>query len=429
MKARIRALVLCTLSMGSAWAAVAQPATPERSYETISQSPRWAEFTRHLRDTSLRNISPERAEAVCRDALGKSQGAAPIDVVDVCIRATLEALDPQSSYITPEALAKERATRGSFAGIGLEMNVKMPGEPLQVVSPIVGAPGQRAGIQARDLIIEIDGVDIKPLGMDAALARLRGPVGSVVELKLLRGGAGQPMVLSVKRDTVFIRTVQHQRVGADIAYLRISQFNDSTPRDFVRSVAALVEAEGPRPAGLVVDLRSNQGGLLEAMLEVASVFADRQAVIVSLIGRDGPMPMRGRDLRPTAPKATDAVREWLAKVPLVVLVNAKTFAGAEALAQFLREQREAKLIGTPTAGLALVRSRLLLDREAALELVSAELSSPKGLRWAGAGLTPDVVQADAAKGEWGDDDDLPLQRALQVLRASADTMPRTRSDR
>lgn len=255
--------------------------------------------------------------------------------------------------------------------------------------------------------------------MEQTIVKLRGEMGSRIELSLEREGEARPLKLTMNRAAVKIATVRQREVAPGMAYLRISQFQDATPGDFVRQANALTQLADPAPRGLLLDLRGNPGGLLDSTVRLCGLFvSDPAAPVVVLAKRGGAEPLgpRGLGLASASEVLTPAARRWLQSVPVVVLVDRRTASGAEALAQFLREQAGARLVGSRTGGVASVRTHLVLAGESALNLVTGELHSPGGVHWEGTGLTPDEVLADAGvRGEYGDAADAALPPALKAL--------------
>lgn len=387
--------------------------------DTVLASPRWELFVARVQEQALRPAKPEALAAACRRALAAEGAAVAEDPIDRCIAAALAAEDAGSDHVSAAQFKRERELqRRPYVGIGLELVPKKPGEALRVVTPFEGAPGARAGVRPRDLITAIDGEELLPLDMDETLARLRGEPGSRITLTLRREGEPAPVVLTMAREPVRLLTVRQREVAPDVAYLRINQFQDGTASEFVRKLDGLADAAGAVTAkGLVLDLRGNQGGLLSGVAEVAGLFTEPSAPVLLLRKRDATDPLTPRDLARGPVPRLRVAGPWLRQVPVVVLVDRRTASGAEALAQCLREMAGARLVGSGTAGVAHVRTSLLLAGESRLNLVTAEMTSPLGRSWTGTGLVPDVTAVQELEaGDYGDAQDGPLQQALATVR-------------
>jgi C-terminal peptidase prc len=418
-RAALLALVSCVMALlaSPGHCAPTDADTTAWTYEAVSASPRWSDFVKHVRASHLNgDVDVQWLADRCRTALKDAKEGDP---VETCVHAVLLQLGDQTSqYVSPKAVAAERAAGPPYVGIGLELGPKKPGDPLPVVAPIEGGPAFVKGIRRGDLIIEIDGVDIRPLTMDQTVGQhLRGPVGSRIVLKVLRDGALMPLTIAAFREEIRVLTVVAKRIDDEIGYLRIRQFGESTHDEFLRRADTILGPGQVAPKGLLVDLRSNTGGLLDTMVLVGSVFAEPATPVVVLTQRSGSKPMSGADVRERRLPLPGAAKDWLRSVPLVVLVNERSASGAEALAQFLREHRKAQLVGRQTLGIANLQQRFRLGTDAAVTMLTGELSSPGGVHWMTQGLAVDIETADSNVSDWGSDRDAALKRAIAALRS------------
>lgn len=347
------------------------------------------------------------------------------------IRGLLLDLDPHSAYLERnDAEAFEEGATGAYEGIGVEV-MQLPDGRMRVVSPMDGSPAQRAGILAGDLIIAVDG---KPLTPESHEGRgpLRGPPGTRVTVTVLREGAAEPLELSVARDVIRTPSVRGSIREPGFGYVRIAGFQADTAADFASTVDGLhAEAGAGGLRGLLVDLRSNPGGLLTAAVQIADDLLERGG-IVSTRGR-----MRVGD---TSFSATPGDR--MRGRPVVVLVDAGSASASEVLAGALGDNGRACLVGSRTFGKGSVQTLLPLDNGDAVKLTTARYYTPDGTSIQARGIEPDVVIDGkggpgpgtgeaalpghlAADGEDAGPGDVlvgdePVKAALAVLRRLAD---------
>jgi carboxyl-terminal processing protease len=291
------------------------------------------------------------------------------------IRGMLETLDPHSSFMPPE-LYKEMQieTQGSFGGLGIEITVR--DRYLTVVAPIEGTPADRAGIQAGDRIVRIDGAATKDMTLVEAVRKLRGPKGTQVIITLLREGQ-EPFDLTVTRDIIEVHSVRAANLGDGIGYIRVISFQERTRRDLEAELKALRE-KGMR--GLVLDLRNNPGGLLTQAVQVADLFLDKGKLIVYTEGRAKNQNIRFLD-----------EHEEAQDFPMVVLVNKGSASASEIVAGALQDHQRAVVIGTQTFGKGTVQTVIPLNDGSGLRLTTARYFTPNRRAIDGAGLTPDIV--------------------------------------
>ena len=288
------------------------------------------------------------------------------------IRGMVNSLnDPYSIYMDAKMYKEFRLeTEGSFSGVGIVISVKE--KQLTVVAPIEGTPGEKAGIRSGDQIVKIDGQDTKDLALDEAVGKIRGKEGTEVVLTLRRGEALQEYKLT--RANIQIKTVAGKMLPDQIAYIRLSMFNEQTAGDFSKQYEAL-ETQGMR--ALILDLRDNPGGLLDSSVRISGKLVPKGPV-VSVVTRDGQTE--------THTSALPAV-----KYPLVVLVNGGSASASEIVAGAVQDTGAGTLIGTKTFGKGSVQSILRLSSDTAIKLTIARYATPKMRFINGIGITPDIV--------------------------------------
>ncbi len=314
----------------------------------------------------------------------------PVDdraLMQSAVRGLLLDLDPHSSYLRKADAAQfDEQTRGAYDGVGLELQ-QLPEGVLRVIAPLDDGPADRAGLRSGDRIVEIDG---KPLtaGEGDASAPLRGQAGTRVVVKVLREGVRDPFDVTLVRETIRTASVRARLLEPGFGYVRISSFQASTATDFARELDAL-QASAPL-RGLLLDLRSNPGGLLVGAVQIADELLDAGG-IVSTKGRIAIGDSRF--------DATPGDR--MKGAPVVVLVDAGSASAAEVLAGALRDNRRARVVGSRTFGKGSVQTLLPLDNGDSVKLTTARYYTPAGHSIQALGIVPDVVlrpEGGAARG-------------------------------
>ena len=317
----------------------------------------------------------------------------PIDdetLMRAAIRGLLMDLDPHSAYLDAEqSRALSEAASGAYNGLGLEV-VQQPDRSLLVVAPIDDTPAARAGIRAGDVITAIDGKAITADSVDAAIESMRGAAGTEIGLTVSRDGSREPIVFNLKRETIRVSSVRVRLLEPGYAYLRISSFQNNTGLDLERKLKELSTPDSSALLGLVMDLRNNPGGLLNAAVESADAFLD-EGVIVSTRGR----------LSHSRNESMAHKGDVLAGAPIVILVDGGTASAAEVLAGALRDQRRAIVLGRPTFGKGSVQTVLPLDNGDSIKLTTARYYTPSGSSIQATGIVPDVMLDNHEEG-WSD---------------------------
>jgi carboxyl-terminal processing protease len=269
------------------------------------------------------------------------------------------------------------ATEGNYSGIGVE--VALESGVIVVIAPIDGSPAARAGIRPGDAIVGIEGRAVDDMPLVEAIAKIRGEPGTVINLTLARE-ATRPFDLAVERAIVSVHSVRFELLESGYGYLRISQFSETTGPDNVNALTALQKIAGGRLRGLVLDLRNNPGGVLDAAVEVADAFLDN-GIIVTAEGRSKESQFR-----------MDAASGDLTHgAPIVVLVNEGSASASEIVAGALRDNGRAKLIGRRTFGKGSVQTVMPLSDGQALKLTTSRYFTPSGVSIHERGIEPDVV--------------------------------------
>ena len=339
------------------------------------------------------------------------------EVIQGAVRGMLRALDPHSSYMDPESYREMQVeTSGSFGGLGIEITVR--DDVLTVVSPIEGTPAFRAGIQAADRIVRIEGLPTKDMSLADAVKRMRGPKGTKVTVTIVREGVKEPFDVTLTREVIQVQSVRSQELEEGIGYIRIRQFQERTAQDLVASVERLDKAG--RLSGLIIDLRNNPGGLLPAAVEVSEEFLGDGKLVVYTEGR-----VRNQNMRFVA-----HAKRPITEVPLVVLVNQGSASASEIVAGAIQDHGRGLVLGTQTFGKGSVQTIIPLADGSGLRLTTARYFTPKGRSIHGKGITPDIV-IEAVKEDPAakppavplseaelQKKDVQLQRAVEILKAT-----------
>ncbi|WP_348550425.1 S41 family peptidase [Acidithiobacillus sp.] len=325
------------------------------------------------------------------------------------IAGMVHALDPHSAYLTPKEWKQMQVfTDGRFGGVGIEIT---PDHGLlRVVTPIDGTPAAQAGIHAGDLIIKINGEAVEGLGLEKAIDKMRGKPGSTVRLTLLRPHNSVPLQLTLTRAIIKVQSVRYQMIAPDYGYLRVSQFQDNTGNAVQAAVKQLESDANGKLKGLILDLRNNPGGVLQAGVETADTFLTH-GLIVYTKGRTAESEMRFRAHGP----------DLLHGAPLVVLINGGTASAAEIVTGALKDDARALVVGSRSFGKGSVQSVIPLDNGGALKLTTALYYTPAGCSIQGQGIVPNVAIVPHSSEEQQIDSALLKEAELPGVLKAADT--------
>jgi carboxyl-terminal processing protease len=298
-------------------------------------------------------------------------------MLENAIRGMLGELDPHSAYLDEKDLTDlTNATSGEFGGLGIE--VGMEDGFVKVISPIDDTPASRAGIEAGDVIIKLDDASVKGMGLDEAINQMRGKPGEALALTILRKGAEQPMVIRVVRDIIKVKSVRYAVLEPGYGYVRLAQFQQNTGEDLKRALDALRSQDANK--GLVLDLRNNPGGLLDAAVSVSDIFLD-SGLIVYTKGRVPDANMRN--------SATPG--DQTGGAPIVVLINDGSASASEIVAGALQDHHRAVVMGTNSFGKGSVQSIIPIGESKAIKLTTALYYTPNGRSIQAEGIKPDIV--------------------------------------
>ncbi len=307
----------------------------------------------------------------------------PIDdaeLLESAIRGMVADLDPHSEYLDAEEYRDIRiSTTGSYTGVGIEVG-EIDGR-VQVITPIEGSPAARSGVRSGDEIIAVDGYSVEPGSMQETIERMRGTAGSRVSVTVWRDD--EAIIHDMRREIVRVSSVYHELLQPGSGYVRVSQFSETTARELSRAIDVMQDENRGLLDGLVLDLRNNPGGVLDAAVDVSDLFLDA-GVIVSADGRT-----------PDARFSRSAHRgDILDGAALVVLVNNGSASASEIVAGALQDHGRAQVVGTSTFGKGLVQTVMPLSRGRAIKLTTSRYYTPSGESIHETGITPDVYVED-----------------------------------
>jgi carboxyl-terminal processing protease len=317
------------------------------------------------------------------------------------INGMLTGLDPHSAFLDQDAYKDlQVGTQGEFGGLGIEVGFE--DGFVKVMAPIEDTPAHRAGIKAGDLIIKLDGVGMKGVSLNDAVKKMRGKPNTEVVLTIMRKDEPAPLDFKLKRDIIRVKSVKARIIEPGYGVVRVTVFQEHTGENLVQAVNDLYKQSNGDVKGLVVDLRTNPGGLLNSAVAVSAAFLPKNALVVYTDGRTEDAKMRLTASKENYVRGSFR-EDYLAKlpaaaktVPLVVLVNGASASASEIVAGALQDHKRATVIGTQTFGKGSVQTILPLPNNQAVKLTTARYYTPNGRSIQAKGIAPDIVVEDAA---------------------------------
>ncbi|SFJ65708.1 S41 family peptidase [Jannaschia pohangensis] len=302
------------------------------------------------------------------------------ELIEAAINGMLTSLDPHSSYLPPNDFEEMQTdTRGEFGGLGIE--VTQEEGYVKVITPMDGTPAYEAGVEAGDFITAVDGESILGLTLEEAVTMMRGPVGSDIIVTIVREGLEEPLDITITRDTIKLTAARVRQEG-DSVVIRVSTFNDQTMPNVIDGFEKTVEEMGgmENVNGIVLDLRNNPGGLLNAGVDLADAFLE-QGEIVSTRTRNA----EGGD------RFNAQSGDIVTGLPMVVLINGGSASASEIVAGALQDHRRAVVVGTKSFGKGSVQTIMPVQGDGAMRLTTARYYTPSGRSIQALGISPDIV--------------------------------------
>ena len=356
-------------------------------------------------------------------------------LIKEAINGMLTGLDPHSAFLDADAFKEmQTATTGKFGGLGIEVGAE--DGFVRVISPIDDTPAFRAGIKAGDFIIKVDETSLRGISLTEAVKRMRGEAGTEAKLTILRRGEARELVFNVKRAIIEIQSVRSRLIEPGYAVIRLTQFEENTGEKMTRAIIDAYKQNGGALKGLVLDLRNDPGGLLNASVAVSAAFLPKDALVVYTDGRVEDAKMRLLARKENYLRSPNR-EDYLAKlppsikdVPMVVLVNNGTASASEIVAGALQDHKRATIMGTQTFGKGSVQTILPLGNNSAIKLTTARYYTPNGRSIQAKGIAPDVTvddgsqrlamrEADLDRHLVGEDE----KKAAEALKAKLDAIP------
>lgn len=299
-------------------------------------------------------------------------------LLENAIRGMLSGLDPHSTYLDKKSFDDlQVSTTGEFGGLGLE--VGMENGFVKVIAPIDDTPAQKAGIESGDLIIKLDGKPVKGMSLNDAVNEMRGKKDSEIELTIVREGLRQPFDVILKRDIIKVVSVRSKTLEDGYGYIRVAQFQSKTGSEFRKAISTLQETN-EEIKGMVLDLRNNPGGILQASVEVVDALLEEGLIVYT----EGRLENSHFEYSATPEDLSNGA-------PLVVLINGGSASASEIVAGALQDHRRAVIMGTDSFGKGSVQTVVPLSKDQAIKLTTARYYTPNGRSIQAQGIVPDIT--------------------------------------
>ena len=300
-------------------------------------------------------------------------------LIENAIKGMLSGLDPHSTYLNAEEYKElQIGTTGQFGGLGIQ--VGMEDGFVKVISPIDDTPAFHAGVEAGDVIIRLDDKSVKGMSLNDAVKIMRGKPGSDIELTIVRKGEDKPLVITITRDIIKVDSVKNRMLEPGYGYVRISNFQSKTPRDLLKAINSLKEEFGNELKGLVLDLRNNPGGVLNAAADVSDLFINKGKLVYT----------EGR-IKNSKFEFNARPGDVMNGAPIVILINGGSASASEIVAGALQDHHRAVIMGSKSFGKGSVQTIQELRSGGAVKITTARYFTPLGRSIQGEGILPDII--------------------------------------
>ena len=313
--------------------------------------------------------------------------------------------DPYSCYYTAKEYEElKESSSGMYCGIGAVVQQNTKTMLITIVKPYVDAPAYKAGMLPGDIIYMVDGVDVTGMEIDSVVAMMKGEAGTVVKVTVVRDGVVEPIELTITRDVIEVETIEYEMLANKIGYVLISQFDEVTPGQFKDAIEQL-EADGMK--GLIIDLRDNPGGLLDAVVDMLDYVLPKGLIVYTEDKYGNKQEYKGNDNHEL-------------ELPIVVMINGNSASASEIFAAAMQDYKKATLVGTTSFGKGIVQSIIPISDGTAIKLTVSKYFTPNGICIHGTGVKPDV-EVDLAeelkqKVVIEHEEDNQLAEAIKVLK-------------
>lgn len=338
------------------------------------------------------------------------------DLIYGALQGTLASLDPFSQFLTPDMYKEMQIdTGGKFGGLGIEVVIQ--GNTIVVVEPLPNSPAEKAGLKPGDRLIRIHGEPIDPNALEEAVSKLRGPVGSKIDVTLFRPASKQTFTVEMMRENIKVQAITQCQVlpGTEIGYIKLPKFQEDTSEEFSKSVDQLLEK---KIKGLILDLRNNPGGLLDEAIDVAGRFIGPEKLVVYTQGR-----LAEQNVKKISTNGCKGLG-----LPAVLLINRWTASAAEVVSGAVQDWEGGLILGETSFGKASVQSVIPLKDGSALRLTTAKYYTPKGRLIHQKGIEPDLkvdltdedliaLSERMEKARTGDSDKSIVYKDFQILKS------------
>ncbi|MCX7091301.1 MAG: S41 family peptidase [Legionellales bacterium] len=304
---------------------------------------------------------------------------------DNAIRGMLNGLDPHSAYLDENDFKElQSLTNGEFGGLGIE--VTLEDGIIKVITPLVDAPAFKAGVKSGDYIIKIDKNYAQGIELKEAVNMMRGKPGTTIKLTVIRKGVSKPLIFSIVRENIEIKSVKERLLDKEYGYVRLTQFQTMTDKEMISAINSLKQKSGGHLRGFILDLRNNPGGLLDSAIQISGSFLEKEKnghreMIVYTQGR----------LPGSKFTAMANTKDILNNAPMIVLINNGSASASEIVAGALKDNGRAIIVGTRSFGKGSVQTVLPLDDKRAIKLTTALYYTPSGTSIQAQGITPDIL--------------------------------------